>query len=461
MREFFQNKLVFIHILVATAILVFVSLSAIASATDPVIIAAGDMVCGAENYPVGSSNRCKQMETSNLVLAQNPDAVLVLGDTQYEKGQYQNYLDYYHPSWGRFLNKTYPAVGNHEYLTADASGYFDYFNGVGNATGRAGDRAKGYYAFNLGNWRLYALNSDCAKVGGCGPDSPQTQWLRNDLAQNPKACQAMYFHYTLWTSDGIGGERGNPGPALGSLKHLFHTFCDAGGDLALVGHSHIYERFAPQNIDSKIDTAHGIRQITIGVGGKTLLRGHGLRADNSEVFDTSAHGVLKLGLKNNGYDWQFLAIPGGNAFTDSGSAVCHAAPPAHDDLPELGRPDLKTQNLTIDADDQAIDINGTLVAGSSITFAGDVFNKGIVDAASGSRGRWCIDNPNCLNTAMGIINEHSFGAILALKSPTVSTSNSWNAVAGQHTIYWCADVTKVIGESDGTNNCASRTFTVL
>ncbi|MBI2056073.1 MAG: metallophosphoesterase, partial [Candidatus Sungbacteria bacterium] len=422
------------------------------------IIAAGDMVCGAENAAGAATGRaCKQMETSDLVLAQNPDAVLVLGDTQYEKGQYQNYLDYYHPSWGRFKDKTYPAVGNHEYLTPDAQGYFDYFNGVGNFTGRAGDRDKGYYAFNLGNWRLYALNSDCAKVGGCGLDSPQVQWLKNDLAQNPKTCQAMYFHYTLWTSDGIRPGNGNPGPALGSLKNLFHTFYDAGGDLAIVGHSHVYERFAPQNIESKIDTAYGVRQITIGVGGKTLLRGNGLRADNSEVFDTSTFGVLKLKLRSNAYDWQFLPIPGG-IFTDSGSTVCHAAPPPHDDQPD--KPDLKTNNLTIDPNDVAIDINGTLVSGNSVTFTGTTFNKGIVNAVSGSRGRWCIDNTNCLNTTEGMLGEHGFGVITAFRAPIVSTSTIWIATAGQHTIHWCADVSKIVVESDEANNCSFRTFTV-
>ena len=54
---------------------------------------------------------------------------------------------------------TRPAAGNHEYKTANAAGYFDYFNGVGAATGPAGDRTKGYYSFNVGTWHLIALNS--------------------------------------------------------------------------------------------------------------------------------------------------------------------------------------------------------------------------------------------------------------------------------------------------------------
>jgi hypothetical protein len=87
-----------------------------------------------------------------------PDAYLALGDVQYEGGAYNDFLNYYDPSYGRFKDKTFPAVGNHEYSVPKASGYFDYYNGIGKTTGNAGDRDKGYYAYNLGSWRLYVLN---------------------------------------------------------------------------------------------------------------------------------------------------------------------------------------------------------------------------------------------------------------------------------------------------------------
>jgi hypothetical protein len=37
---------------------------------------------------------------------------------------------------------TFPAAGNHEYLTSGAKGYFDYFNGVGAALGRPATAAR-------------------------------------------------------------------------------------------------------------------------------------------------------------------------------------------------------------------------------------------------------------------------------------------------------------------------------
>jgi hypothetical protein len=42
---------------------------------------------------------------------------------------------------------------------------------------------------------------------------------------------------------------------------------------------------------------------------------------NSEVI-SSTHGVLKLTLKAQSYEWQFMAIPG-KAFSDFGTAPCH------------------------------------------------------------------------------------------------------------------------------------------
>lgn len=262
---------------------------------DPVIVAAGDIVCGAES----TSAECKQMDTSNLIAALNPAAVLLLGDNQYEKGALADWQQFYDPSWGRFKNITFPSVGNHEYLTPGAAGYFDYFNGIGANTGRAGDRGKGYYAYNVGTWRLYSINSNCTPAGGCGVNSPQYNWLKADLAANPKKCTIAYFHHPVFAS--------------GSLKHsgtvpLLQLFYDAGGELVLNGHEHFYERFAPQDPSGKLDTARGFRQIIVGTGGRNFT-GFNTVATNSEVRNNKTYGVLKLTLHPSSYDLQFINIP--------------------------------------------------------------------------------------------------------------------------------------------------------
>src|SRR5215208_5811750 len=146
--------------------------SALASATpvgpattDPVIAAAGDIACdplsSSFNGGLGTSSSCRQKYTSDLLVGSQLAAVLTLGDNQYEGGTLAQFQQSYDQSWGRVKPITHPAVGNHEYQTSNASGYFDYFNGVGVQTGRAGDRGKGYYSFNIGNWHIVTLNSNC------------------------------------------------------------------------------------------------------------------------------------------------------------------------------------------------------------------------------------------------------------------------------------------------------------
>ena len=129
-----------------------------------------------------------------------PAAVLLLGDIQYETATLADFNTYFGPTWGAHKAITWPAAGNHEYQSGSPSGYFDYFNGVGVQNGRAGDRSKGYYSFDVGAWHLIAINSNCGSIGGCGIGSPQEQWLRADLAANPRACTLAYWHHPRFSS---------------------------------------------------------------------------------------------------------------------------------------------------------------------------------------------------------------------------------------------------------------------
>lgn len=282
----------------------------LAPGVEPVAAAAGDIVC---DPIVGGS--CKHIATSDLVLQINPNAVFALGDNQYESGQYTNFISYYDPSWGRFKGLTHPSVGNHEYLTAGAAGYFDYFNGVGNFSGQAGDRDKGYYSFDIGTWHGIVLNSNCSKVGGCGAGSAQEKWLRADLASHTATCTIAYFHHPRFSSGNHGSQT--------SVKALWQALYDYNADVVLSGHDHDYERFAPQDPNGTLDLLRGVREFIVGTGGKNHTHlGTSGRIANSEVFDDTSFGVIKLTLHPTSYDWVFIPIPG-NSFTDSGTQQCH------------------------------------------------------------------------------------------------------------------------------------------
>lgn len=280
--------------------------------TDPVIAAAGDIACGTATP---RSAPCKQMETAELLLEIRPAAVLPLGDLQYEFGEHSDFLRYYDVSWGRVKPLSRPAPGNHEYETRDASGYFDYWNGVGRASGVAGSRGEGWFSFGVGAWHLISLNSNCASIaGGCGPNSAQLRWLRADLqAFRSAPCTLAYWHHPRFSSGKTQSDA--------SVAPFWEALYEADADVVLVGHDHGYERFAPQNPSERADPARGLRQIVVGTGGHSLQDFSATRP-NSEVRDNRSFGVLAMRLRPRGYEWKFQPI-GGSSFTDSGTGACH------------------------------------------------------------------------------------------------------------------------------------------
>jgi hypothetical protein len=285
------------------------------SASGPVrIAAAGDIAC-APGKPV-TSQGCQQGAVSDLLVVGNYAAVLALGDVQYYCGSLAAFNQVYAPSWGRVLSRTHPVIGNHEYLTsgdvgcsqsnAGGAGYFDYFGAA------AGTRGQGYYSFDVGAWHLIALNSNCGDVGGCDPSTPEGRWLAQDLAAHRNRCTLAYWHIPLFSSGGRAKRTALP---------LWTQLYDAGADVVLTGHDHIYERFAPQRPDGGLDARSGIREFVVGTGGAnhTTIRSV---APNSEVRNVTTFGVLELTLSDGSYDWQFRPESGGT-FTDSGKTACH------------------------------------------------------------------------------------------------------------------------------------------
>jgi hypothetical protein len=310
----------FIVCLSASLMGVVAPISGAATSVDPVTVAAaGDIACA----PPGNwtMTKCHQFETSNLLT--DADAVLPLGDEQYNCGQLSAFRSVYDSSWGRYNFKSHPVVGDNEYAgqgctTPGASGYFTYF----------GDRAtpqqlgcrvncKGYYSYDLGGWHIVALNSECDQpnVGGCSATSPQVKWLKADLAADTSACTLAYVHRPYF------GDKGN---RLYRLKPLAEALYNDGAELLLSGHAHIYERFAPQTPTGSRDDLRGITQFIVGTGGKSQTALASTPPPNAEVRNTGTYGVLKLTLSAGSYSYQFVQDPtSSKSFTESGIGTCH------------------------------------------------------------------------------------------------------------------------------------------
>lgn len=273
-------------------------------ADDPVIAAAGDIACNSNNP---GPETCRHRFTSDLLIGSGLAKVLTLGDNQYEIGRLSEFRAYFHSTWGRVKRLIRPSVGNHEYGSPSAWGYFTYFRKA------AGPRGLGYYSFDLGAWHLIALNSNCSEVS-CAEGSAQVRWLRADLAAHPNRCVLAYWHHPRWSSGTMHG-------GTSSVAAFWDALYEARADVVLNGHEHNYERFAPQNPDGERDGQLGIRQFVVGTGGKDH-HPFGTPQPNSQVRHTGTFGILRLALQASSYEWRFVPEKG-ESFKDSGSDNCN------------------------------------------------------------------------------------------------------------------------------------------
>lgn len=314
------------------------------NAGDPVLVGAGDI---ARCLAAGDE------ETADL-LDGITGTVFTTGDNAYELGSSANFDDCYAPSWGRHKARTKPSVGNHEYYAPrydkpssnyneDAADYFAYFGAA------AGDPSRGYYSYDLGEWHIVVLNSclehepavwdnssppeRLSQVQCVGPGSQQEQWLRDNLAapENQTACTLAYWHHPRFSS----GSHGNST----SVSRLWSALFEAGADVVLNGHDHIYERFALQNPSGQADPSQGIREFVVGTGGGAFTAFKNIQP-NSEARIANKNGVLKMSLHPEGYDWQFVTAPNG-AVADSGNGTCHGKPPASDNTAPAVQPPIQ------------------------------------------------------------------------------------------------------------------------
>jgi len=347
----------------------------------PVLAVVGDVSCQPGEEPSGekAGENCSEDTAQNLYASQaatakqienmKPALVALLGDEQYQVGQYSDFENSYELTYGAFKFITRPAPGNHEFYTEHGAigvagyGYFSYFNGVqhnadgtmmtatiadnpdtggtftqpvpnsdGQAghfeqTGGLGDNTApaggpvgvgdGWYSYNLGSWHLISLNIECeTQPGGCSDTgswfSAELEWLKNDLASNHSACTLAYWHQPTYSAANGISEEGITAQAFWQLLYEY------GADLVLNGHDHLYARYRPLDPSGKYDPKKGIREFIVGTGGETLdtvvttdttsadpSGNPNFNAANLEAASGEFWGVMGLTLNQNGYAWDF------------------------------------------------------------------------------------------------------------------------------------------------------------
>jgi hypothetical protein len=315
-------------------VLVVPAFSPSVSAARPAVYkigAAGDV--GMDTLPHNNWRRVQYDDVSNLLLSMNLNGFLLLGDGQHNWGTLEEYQTYYDPYYGRLMDITYPAIGNHDYYKSDtAEGFRTYFSErlAQLCTDPIGLQY-GYYSFDLGTWHIVSLNSRLGHTWGIpwSPDNPgpaewQFEWLKKDLADHPSKKYSgtiVYMHHpyydweTYWTAEWY------PDESTWQLP-IWELLYANGVDLVLGGHNHNYQRWAPQDPYGNYDPS-GIRQIVAGTGGAYLWAfNHPPRPTNLVTAIDSSFGALQLTLYEGSYDIEFVSIDG--RILDSEKGVpCH------------------------------------------------------------------------------------------------------------------------------------------
>jgi tartrate-resistant acid phosphatase type 5 len=198
-----------------------------------------------------------EADVAALVKGWTPEFILTVGDNNYDLGQaetidahigqfYHEFIYPYHGIYGpgSEVNRFFPVLGNHDWLTASAQPYFDYFTLPGNER---------YYDFTWGPLHLFALDSDSNEPDGVGVSSRQAAWLKEALAASTAPWQIVYMHHPPFASGPHGG-----------IDWMNWPFTEWGADVALAGHDHIYERI-------QVD---GFTYLINGLGGGAIYAIH-------------------------------------------------------------------------------------------------------------------------------------------------------------------------------------------
>jgi hypothetical protein len=333
-------------------------------ATEPTGEKAGENCAG----DTAQNLLASQAATAAQIVNMKPTLIALVGDEQYQVGQYSDFENSYETTYGGFKFLTRPAPGNHEFYVEHGAvgvagyGYFSYFNGVQhnadgstmmatisgnpdtggtftqpvpNSDGQAGHFEQsgglgtnsapggtvgvgdGWYSYNLGSWHLISLNIECeTQPGGCSNTGSwfarELAWLQNDLEANRSSCTLAYWHQPLYSATNGLGLEGTTSQAFWQLLYSYRA------DLVLNGHDHLYARYGLLDPNGNSDPIFGIREFIVGTGGETLdpvvTTGDtlsnpggqaGFNAANLQAASGEFWGVMGLTLNQNGYAWNF------------------------------------------------------------------------------------------------------------------------------------------------------------
>lgn len=252
--------------------------------------------------------------------SRHTDLWLMLGDNAYDAGTDAEYQSTVFNIYTNLLRKSvlWPAIGNHD--TAQAPGLSDNFPYYNIFTlpksGEAGGFASGsehYYSFDYANIHFVCLDSMTAIFRAT--NSVMYDWLTNDLANVTADWTIVYFHHPPYSKGSHDSDA--DGESI-QMRQVFNPILEnAGVDLVLCGHSHVYERSflldrhygssSGFNVTNKVDGGSG-REVGSGAYKKPDggLIGH--QGSVYAVVGSSGHNTAVGSLKGTNHPAMYVSL---------------------------------------------------------------------------------------------------------------------------------------------------------
>lgn len=261
-----------------------------AFSTEIKVVAMGDIAECSEAGEIGVKT------TSGLLNQESFDLFFPLGDLVYPKATKSLLNNCYSKYFGKYKNKTFPTVGNHEYYANEGKPYFEYFHdnlsNFKNLTNikihqKEKDNWPNYWRFDKDNWTFISLDTNTED----GYDLEQIKWLEEQI-KTKKQCSILMMHHP-YRSLGYRAIKEEVNKIMEKLK-------DNPVSIILTGHDHHYQE---SNVINK--TKHYL----VGTGGITInsfVNPIGINVKHSNFN----HGYLKLVLGDNSYNSQFVTKEG-------------------------------------------------------------------------------------------------------------------------------------------------------
>ena len=157
----------------------------------PAPSALGDVLVGAGD--IASCGLTADTATAKLVSAV-AGTVFTAGDNAYETGSAADFANCYDPTWGRLPRPDLPGPGQPRLRDVRRERLLRLLRRPSGCTGQR--------LVRLRRGQLAGLSRSTQTASSCGCDAggAQEQWLRADLAANPRPCVLAYWHHPRFSS---------------------------------------------------------------------------------------------------------------------------------------------------------------------------------------------------------------------------------------------------------------------